>query len=73
MNPPLNVCPTVILNISAIINANPSKKAWIKYKTGATNKNENSNGSVIPVRNDVNAADNINPPTTFLCSGLAVW
>ena len=28
-------------------------------------KYENSNGSVIPVRNDVNAADNINPPTTF--------
>ena len=28
-------------------------------------KNENSKGSVIPVKNDVNAADNIKPPTTF--------
>jgi hypothetical protein len=28
--------------------------------------------AVIPVKNDVNAADNIKPPTTFLRSGFAV-
>ena len=28
---------------------------------GATNKNENSNGSVIPVKKEVKAADNIKP------------
>ena len=38
---------------------------------GATNKNENSNGSVIPVKKEVKAADNIKPPTTFLRSGRA--
>ena len=36
---------------------------------GAINKNVNSIGSVIPVRNDVNAAENSNPPTIFLFSG----
>ena len=72
MKPPLNVCPTVILKMSAIINASPSKTAWITYSIGATNKKLNSKGSVIPVKNDVNAADNIKPPTTFLRSGFAV-
>lgn len=54
------------------MNASPSKTACTTYRAGAINKNENSSGSVIPVKNEVKAADNINPPTTFLFSGLAV-
>ena len=42
------------------------------YKIGATNKNVNSIGSVIPVSIEVKAADNNKPPTTFFFSGLAV-
>ncbi len=30
-------------------------------------------GSVIPVRNEVNAAESSSPATRFLFSGLAVW
>ena len=62
-----------MFNMSAIINAKPSNIAWITYNTGAMNKKLNSSGSVIPVKNDVNAAESIKPPTTFFFSGLAVW
>jgi hypothetical protein len=34
-------------------------------------KPENTKGSVIPVKNDVKAAEPIKPATTFLFSGLA--
>ncbi len=50
----------------------PHSTAWMKYRTGATNMNENSIGSVMPVRNDVSAAEIIRPPTFSLFSGLAV-
>ena len=43
------------------------------YNTGATNRKENSIGSVIPVRKEVRAADNSRPATSFLFSGFAVW
>ena len=38
--------------------AKPANIQWIKYKNGATNKNVNSRGSVIPVKIDVSAAEN---------------
>ena len=53
------------------IYAAPANTECIKYNTGATNKNVNSIGSVIPVNIAVNAADNNNPPATLRFSGLA--
>ena len=49
------------------INANdkPANPQCKINNPGAINKNVNSIGSVIPVRNDVNAAENSNPPTIF--------
>lgn len=37
----------------------------VPNKTGATNKNINSIGSVIPVKKDVNAPENNIPATNF--------
>ena len=42
------------------------------YNTGATNKNVNSIGSVIPVSMEVSAAESNRPATAFLFSGFAV-
>ncbi len=47
--------------------------ARINHQENATNKKVNSIGSVIPVNQDVNAADIIKPPTIFLRSGDAQW
>ena len=49
----------------------PVMTAWAIYKLGAKNIKENSNGSVIPVRKDARAAENINVPTFFFLSGEA--
>ena len=40
------------------------------YSSGATNRNENSIGSVMPVRKDVSAAEIMMPPTFARFSGL---
>ena len=53
------------------IYATPANTQCIAYKSGATNKNVNSIGSVIPVTAEVKAADNKSPPTTFLFPGFA--
>ncbi len=45
------------------MNDNPQKIACTTNKIGATNKNVNSNGSVIPVKIVVNAAAPNKPPT----------
>ena len=58
-------------NISIKKNAKPENTQCTAYKAGATNKNVNSNGSVIPVKNDVNAAVANNEPTTCFLFGLA--
>ena len=50
----------------------PAIKQWRTYNNGAANKNENSIGSVIPVRIAVKVADNNKPKTLLLFSGLAV-
>ncbi len=49
----------------------PENKQCIANNTGATNKNANSIGSVIPVKKEVNAADAIIPATNFFFSGFA--
>ena len=49
----------------------PARIAWMIYRIGATNMKENSIGSVIPVRNEVSAAEIIIPPTLARFSGLA--
>ena len=51
--------------------ANPAPTTWIAYRIGATNKNVNSSGSVIPVKILVKAADSNKPPTTLRFSGFA--
>ena len=52
--------------------AAPANTTCTANKIGATNKNENSTGSVIPVNIDVRAAENSKPPTCFFFSGFAV-
>ncbi|MNY55503.1 hypothetical protein D3C86_1914880 [compost metagenome] len=63
--------PSRIPNRIQIGNARPARMAWIAYRIGATNMKENSIGSVIPVRNEVNAAEIMIPPTFARFSGLA--
>lgn len=65
INPPEKVIPTNTWSISIRKNDNPASTQWTAYKTGATNKNVNSKGSVIPVKNEVIAADAKSEPTTF--------
>ena len=50
----------------------PVNTAWRMYSGHATNMNENSIGSVTPVRNEVSAAEIMIPPTSFFCAGFAV-
>ena len=47
----------------------PVKAAWTTYKGQATNMNENSRGSVTPVKNEAKAAASINEAVAFLFSG----
>jgi hypothetical protein len=42
-----------------------ANKQCIPYRTGATNRNANSIGSVIPVKKDVSAAEKRIPPAIF--------
>ena len=51
----------------------PSNSACTTYSAGAINRNENSIGSVMPVRNEVSAADSSSPPTRLRFSGRALW
>ena len=46
--------------------------ACTRYSTGATNRNANSIGSVMPVRNEVRAAEIMMPPTATRFCGLAL-
>src|SRR3954452_18864115 len=50
----------------------PVRRAWMMYSGHATNMNENSIGSVMPVRNAVSAAEIMMPPTIFFWDGFAV-
>ncbi|KAJ3619878.1 hypothetical protein Zmor_008720 [Zophobas morio] len=52
-------------------NDNPAIPAWNTHNRGATNKNENNIGSVIPVKNEVAAADPMIPAVRALFSFLA--
>ena len=70
INPPEKVIPINTLNISINMNDRPASIQWTPYNTGATNKNVNSNGSVIPVKNEVTPAASKSEPTTFLLVGL---
>ena len=71
INPSVNIIPPPTPKICIIIYAHPAKKQWIAYNAGATNKNVNSSGSVIPVNIEVNAAESNKPPTIFFFSGFA--
>ena len=50
----------------------PVKTACTTYNGHATNINENSKGSVTPVKNEANPAASINEAISFLRSGSAV-
>ena len=71
INPQENVVPIQIFKICINANDKPANPQCKINNPGAINKNVNSIGSVIPVRNDVNAAENSHPPTIFLFSGFA--
>ena len=71
INPPENVSPTAIFNMCAIMYAEPASTTWTPNSNGATNRNENSKGSVIPVSIQVSAAESRSPPACFFFSGFA--
>ena len=50
----------------------PASTTCTANRTGATNRNENSRGSVIPVNIHVSAAERSSPPAAFFFSGFAV-
>src|SRR5699024_11273471 len=51
----------------------PVSNACTTYSAGAKNINENSRGSVTPVRNEAKPAASIRDFVVFLRLGLAVW
>ncbi len=71
INPPENVMPTPTFKMCISIYANPANIQCTAYKSGATNKNVNSSGSVIPVIMEVSAADAKSPATASFFSGFA--
>ena len=73
INPQEKVVPIAISSILISANEIPAKIQWTTNTKGATNKNVNSIGSVIPVRKLVKAAESNNPPTIFFLFGFAQW
>ncbi|MNJ67120.1 hypothetical protein D3C77_632610 [compost metagenome] len=71
IRPPENVIPILTSNKCIVMKDKPANTQCTTNNIGATNKNENSSGSVIPVKKEVSAADPIIPATNFLCWGLA--
>ena len=70
--PPENDTPAVAPHSAMIQNENPAINTWNpKNRIGARNRNVNSIGSVIPVRNDVSAAAPIIEIASCLFSFLA--
>ena len=71
MSPCENVKPCLMPSATHTKYAAPASRAWMTYRTGATKRNANSIGSVMPVRNAVSAAEIMMPPTFARCSGRA--
>ena len=69
--PPENVIPIFTFRICISMKEKPANIQWTANNIGATNKKENSIGSVIPVRNEVSAAEAIIPATAFFLAGFA--
>ena len=66
-NPPENVSPTAMFNIcSDHIGSTCQDTPDTANRIGATNRKENSSGSVIPVSMDVSAAENKKTSNLFL-------
>ena len=63
--------PAIHFMLEAMIKDIAVNKACIRYNTGATNMNENSIGSVTPVKKLAKPAANIIERILFLFSGLA--
>ncbi|MNN89448.1 hypothetical protein D3C81_2072690 [compost metagenome] len=70
MKPPEKVIPILTFRMCIVMKDRPANTACTANSSGATNRNENSSGSVIPVRKEVRAAEIIKLPTTRLFSGL---
>nr|VXZ85183.1 Uncharacterised protein [Klebsiella pneumoniae] len=43
-----SVLPMVTPSTAMMVKPRPVSSAWMTYRTGATNKNKNSSGSVVP-------------------------
>ena len=72
INPPEKLNPAIQLNDAAKNRASPVNNACTRYKSGATNMNANSIGSVTPVKKLVNPAATIIETILALFSGLEV-
>ena len=57
IRPPENVSPMDVPVMNMIMKHRPAMTAWMPNSHGAMNRNVNSIGSVMPVRNDVSAAE----------------
>ena len=71
MAPPLKVKPLCEPRMFMTMKLRPVMAAWKTYSSGATNMNENSIGSVMPVRKEVRAALPMIPAMTLRRSGRA--
>ena len=71
MRPSEKVVPTQICRMWQIMKERPAKTTWMPNRAGARNRNVNSIGSVMPVRNEVMATEKRREPAIFFFSGLA--
>src|SRR6266478_4985311 len=72
MPPCEKVKPMCMPSVLATNCVEAASAACTTYSTGATNRNANSIGSVMPVRNEVSAAEIMMPPTATRFCGLAL-
>ena len=71
--PKIKVNPIATCKACAITKHVAAKNTWTTYNNGATNKKENSIGSVIPVNALVKAAESNKLAVFFFASGFAHW
>ena len=71
MPPWEKVNPMCMSKVYATNCADAASTACTTYSAGATNRNANSTGSVMPVRNEVSAAEIMMPPIFARCAGFA--
>ena len=71
MKPPEKVRPICVPVMNMIMNDSPAMTAWMPNSHGAMKRKVNSIGSVMPVRNEVSAAEPRMPAAILGCAVLA--